>query len=681
MAARTAISFDVFGYIHDSRQTYGLRADDYTRYRRFCAHHLRTVRKAAKLAQGTSTAYRPKPVTADTASKPEHLEILVLEAERAWAYAMDLRELYSRTEEPRQRYHVIRRLKAACKTGEHLASVASAVGDRRTKLASFAYWQLIRAQLHFELEEWVAALDSAVLSRVVCKQLALTGSSKQYALAHVMIESLDAIVRLSAYQARVGGAQQMQPAELTEQWYDARIKGEPARIESAIPEYAAISRDLVELSEASEHPEEAGDSAGYANQLQWRGGSIGYPSAEMASLIDAAQAALKSAVESESKQALDTATAAFKRAKKTARTLHGEGVAASEKIGSSASDALLSAYLAIQLYSICALQAISVSRYVAKADGIAAKLGAAAGSTGLSFSGTSAWFENSADAGRASAGKKQTPSSSLSVDRLPEATQMVVLYDMARKNLSQLRKATAGVLDKLSPGMGRAIGATRIADEVAVAEAYYSGARDYYSAVLHAQPRHRRYLDALALLNTVQSEQMPRARSLARALDTKAGGLALSSGEVVDGLWVRVAGVSEEKLAAVETSVAAAVPVIHGLCEASAGAKKASADGAKGDWFENPGSQPVMVPSKLAAKRQRSGKKTTAASAAVRVPKLVDLDRIEFEPVPIKPLFYDLAGSSIDFDAAAIDARAGKQAASGGGSKISSIIGSLWGSR
>ncbi|KAJ2036085.1 signal recognition particle subunit srp68, partial [Coemansia sp. S2] len=105
------IEFGIFGYIHESRQTYGLRAQDYLRYRRFCAHRLRNVRSGVKLTQGTSTAFRKKEVTVDMVKKPEHLEILLLQAERAWAFAMDLRELYSRTEEPRQRYHLIRRLR------------------------------------------------------------------------------------------------------------------------------------------------------------------------------------------------------------------------------------------------------------------------------------------------------------------------------------------------------------------------------------------------------------------------------------------------------------------------------------------------------------------------------------------------------------------------------------------
>ncbi|KAI7830966.1 hypothetical protein BX661DRAFT_90987 [Kickxella alabastrina] len=165
--AQAAIEFDIFGYVHDSRQTYGLRAQDYSRYRRYCAHHLRTVRKSVKMMQGTSTVYRKKEVTAEEATKPAHIEILVLEAERAWAYAMDLRELFSRTEEPRQRYHLIRRLKAACKAGSQLATVAASICDRRTSLAAYAYWLQIQGQMHFELGEWEAALDCAVLSRVV----------------------------------------------------------------------------------------------------------------------------------------------------------------------------------------------------------------------------------------------------------------------------------------------------------------------------------------------------------------------------------------------------------------------------------------------------------------------------------------------------------------------------------
>ncbi|KAJ2538399.1 hypothetical protein GGF49_005937 [Coemansia sp. RSA 1853] len=70
-------------HIHDSRQAHGLRAQDYTRYRRFCAHHLHTVRKAAKLTQGLAAGFSKLNVTSENASSTLHVEVQLLQAERA----------------------------------------------------------------------------------------------------------------------------------------------------------------------------------------------------------------------------------------------------------------------------------------------------------------------------------------------------------------------------------------------------------------------------------------------------------------------------------------------------------------------------------------------------------------------------------------------------------------------
>ncbi|KAJ2061495.1 signal recognition particle subunit srp68 [Coemansia sp. S146] len=671
------IEFDIFGYIHDSRQTYGLRAQDYLRYRRFCAHRLRNVRSGAKLTQGTSTAFRKKEVSADMVKKPEHLEILLLQAERAWAFAMDLRELYSRTEEPRQRYHLIRRLRAACKASEQLAAAAaSGTCDGRTSLEAQAYRLQMQSQLFFELEEWTSALDCAVLSRVISEQLALLGSSRHYALAHAMVEALDPIVRLAAYRARMAGAQQSQPTELAAQWYSTKMLNDVARAEQAIPGYGDITAALDALV-ASANSSVSGDAQvlAYANSLKWRGGVVSYASQELAVLIKDAQGALQKATEGD--DALDAAATAFKRVKKAAHRCHAEAIAASAKIHSTASEALESAYLAVQLYSTCALHSIAIAKSAGQAKNIATKLGTAIEATDKSslIGRSHAWILDSETGSKRGGQKGSIP------DSLAEGTRVVVLYDMVRKNLSNLKASAADVLERMMPATSRAVHAHQIIEEVAAAEAYYGCVRGYYSAALHASAVHGKPLDSLALLDSTLSEGIPRALALATAVSKHA--VPQSDTLAVDDLWRRTVTVTNSDIDDAEHAIKRAIPIVSRLCAAAASTDSAATQRKSGssDWVSDPTGRPVMVANELAA----SASKSSAGSLPQHVPKLVDLTATEFVAVPIKPLFYDLAASSIDFDMDLIGQRSGKSstaAADGGSSsKLGSIIGSLWGSR
>ncbi|KAJ1877821.1 hypothetical protein LPJ66_012021, partial [Kickxella alabastrina] len=362
--------------------------------------------------------------------------------------------------------------------------------------------------MHFELGEWEAALDCAVLSRVVGKHLALTGSSRQYALAHAMIETQDPIVRLAAYQARVSGAQQLQPEEITTAWYTSKIKEDPSRIERTIAGYGKLAETLDDLTLSARDSDSNGSAAAaglqdhaFANQLEWRGGKIAFANAGLSALLEAAQAALQSAVGSDGRVADDCsssttadAVAAFNKVKKASHSCYVEEIASSSKVASAASEVLSSAYLAIQLYSICVLHAIAAVKYVGQAETIAAKLGFAPGSSDsvLAFSGSgsgSSWLGSSASTSPDALATGKSGAKRVSVGRLPELTRTVVLYDMARKSISQLRSASASVLAKMSPGMSRAIRGHQIAEEIAITEAYYDCLRGYYSAALHAQPR------------------------------------------------------------------------------------------------------------------------------------------------------------------------------------------------
>ncbi|KAJ2795842.1 signal recognition particle subunit srp68, partial [Coemansia guatemalensis] len=592
-------------------------------------------------------------------------------AERAWAYAMELREQYASTEEPRQHQHLVRRLKASCKAARQLAGIAPGFCDRRTALAAAAYWLQLQSQLSFETEQWEAALDCAALSRVVSDQLARDSGAQHYALSQAMSAALDPIVRLAAYRVRVAGAQHTQPASIATQWYESDMKGAASRVSATIPEYDDIVCALEALAEETRAAvsDDAG-SAAFANELRWRGGCVTFADRELASLVDEAQTHLAAAATADGDQgspsaaeSLDAAAAAFKRVDKSARRCYAESTAAAAKAQSAASDALPPAYLVVQLYSACALGAMAVAKCVGEAQEIAAQHGATpdAPMPLLGSGGADVWVAENVS--------QTSDGSDAQASGQPTLSRLVLCYDMARTQLAALKTRMANALGKLTPEANRRVRAQRLVEEVAAAAAYYDSVRNYYSAALHASLRYRQPLDSLALLDTVVAEDVPRATALAAAAGRDAA--SRSESLAVDKLWDRFVSVSAEDVARIGAAAEAALPTARALCAAASRAEAVPA-GSPQAWFRNPGTRPALVANELAA---RGGK--GVAGRPARVPKLVDLSEVAVAAVPVKPLFYDLAAAAIDFDMAAIDERASKQGGASGG--LGAIIGSLWG--
>jgi signal recognition particle subunit SRP68 len=89
-----------------------------------------------------------------------------MSAERAWAYAMQLK--FEMNTEPRKKYHMITRLRKAKTHADQLEAICSAsnVVDARSKLESQAYARWISGSLAFELNLWSEAMKSLNAAKV-----------------------------------------------------------------------------------------------------------------------------------------------------------------------------------------------------------------------------------------------------------------------------------------------------------------------------------------------------------------------------------------------------------------------------------------------------------------------------------------------------------------------------------
>lgn len=127
--------------IKQSQQQHGLRHQDYQRYRSYCTRRIRRLRKTLNVVCGNQRRYQKKELNADEINDVKYLFIPLFQVERAWAYAMQLKQ--EANTDPRKKFHVVNRLRKAIKHSNELEKL-SAKFDARTKLEAG-----VRESCHF----------------------------------------------------------------------------------------------------------------------------------------------------------------------------------------------------------------------------------------------------------------------------------------------------------------------------------------------------------------------------------------------------------------------------------------------------------------------------------------------------------------------------------------------------
>ncbi|KAJ8323716.1 signal recognition particle subunit srp68 [Batrachochytrium dendrobatidis] len=206
MSVTETVSLDVLSLTNDARSTYGLRQQDYQRYREYCARRIRRVRKNTDMIQGKKR-YEKKPVTPTSLVDPRSLQILLFEAERSWAYAMQLKA--DSQYEPRKKHHSIKRLCRAVSSANQLHELCQLESiDHQTSLETQAYALRLAAYVHFERQEWQSALDVFASSRSIYDKLAHVAVTASHAtLCQAAMDEIDPNIRYCAYNLKFKGNQ------------------------------------------------------------------------------------------------------------------------------------------------------------------------------------------------------------------------------------------------------------------------------------------------------------------------------------------------------------------------------------------------------------------------------------------------------------------------------------------
>ncbi|KAK9844951.1 hypothetical protein WJX74_009011 [Apatococcus lobatus] len=241
--------------IKDAQAQHGLRHNDWARYRKYCSKRLRSTRRVAGLSQGRGKFHK-RSIEARAAKNERWLELPLLEAERAWAHAMEMKAALETKPNASKRAHAIRRLTKAARSAGQLASLAAQRGTDRTALEAHVYAAYMTGlALQEKQTDWPAALDAFTRARKLTEQLALVGAYEEQSACRQWAEDIQPAVRFCQYQLDRKGA----PSAATE----------PLFPEQALSNQAAQDKLRTVMKDADLTPATSSASA-----LQWRGQSF-----------------------------------------------------------------------------------------------------------------------------------------------------------------------------------------------------------------------------------------------------------------------------------------------------------------------------------------------------------------------------------------------------------------------
>ncbi|KAI8824151.1 uncharacterized protein EV422DRAFT_519111 [Fimicolochytrium jonesii] len=267
----TGLHLNVLSETHETRNMHGLRHQDYQRYRQFCARKIARLRKVGGLTQSTpKKKYVRKPVTAELVTGEKSLQILLFEAERAWAYAMEIKQEVR--DEPRKKFHMIKRLKRGVEAAKSLQQLCETCADERTVLDVKAYAALLSAYLAFEQQHWEDALNKFAVGRTIYAGLSNTGNSHQATLAQSAIDGIDPSIKFCAYSLRISGAQTVEIEKL--------LEAQDKKASLGLDALTAHVKNT--LAEFRQEPVEDG-------AFKWRGASVAFKNEKIRQGMDEAK--------------------------------------------------------------------------------------------------------------------------------------------------------------------------------------------------------------------------------------------------------------------------------------------------------------------------------------------------------------------------------------------------------
>ncbi|GAA5824905.1 hypothetical protein JCM5353_002925 [Sporobolomyces roseus] len=203
------LDFPLLKLVSTARSTYGLRHQDFARYKSHCTAKVHHLRKSTGLTQiaGRTKKYQRKDLTADKVTSDKHLQILLFDSERCWAQSQLLKaELGDPASPPSTKHHLAKRLNKATSHAHDLLDISQdpSISSRlsATQLGQIqAYYHLLAGSLAFERSKHDQGLELLSIAYQILHELASTANSAtDEALFNESMDEIEPMLRFCAYK-------------------------------------------------------------------------------------------------------------------------------------------------------------------------------------------------------------------------------------------------------------------------------------------------------------------------------------------------------------------------------------------------------------------------------------------------------------------------------------------------
>ncbi|KLJ07894.1 signal recognition particle subunit SRP68 [Blastomyces silverae] len=230
---------DITSFVVSHRED-ALLAGDYNSYRAQLSRRLHTLRK--KLGQTTQRGkkYSPKPtITAEKVAKDTSFAfLLLLSAERAWATAMHMKSTHSADPSTKgivgsARRHIISRLNKATIYARQLVSVlqdpSAASASNTDLLEARGYLASLLGAFWMEKKRWDLCSQQYSLAKVIYG--ALSTKAKREAYRDLLSTTIDPGLRYAAYQLKLPRSAALESIAIKNIPSDSAVRGELTAID------------------------------------------------------------------------------------------------------------------------------------------------------------------------------------------------------------------------------------------------------------------------------------------------------------------------------------------------------------------------------------------------------------------------------------------------------------------
>ncbi|KAF9229765.1 hypothetical protein BS17DRAFT_771880 [Gyrodon lividus] len=204
------LSFQALQLANEQRSAYGLRYNDFPRYRKHCANRTHRLRSTLKMTHGKGRDFKKLPPLTVEVAKDGHLQLLLFEAERAWAYSQDLvAQSLLPANEPQSgslRHSATGRFRRAVHWSTQLLShcqslYASSRLTPSSLIQATVYALILNGRFLRYRDDFEDALIQLSVARSLLDQLAeRAGTSRDQALATLFSDEIGPEIRYCAHE-------------------------------------------------------------------------------------------------------------------------------------------------------------------------------------------------------------------------------------------------------------------------------------------------------------------------------------------------------------------------------------------------------------------------------------------------------------------------------------------------